>query len=146
MAVSQLLAFGREGITTLLSGCGTSQAGVVRAQSHWKARRIAYLVPKITGLYLSVVLKFCSRADCLTFAAAKVSPFRDASLSVSTGATSIGFQQFLVRGGEGFGLARCLPQFDVGLQVQHHAFELRQIQRLGAIADGFFGRGVDFDD
>jgi len=46
IAESQLLAFGREGITTLLSGCGTSQAGSVRPQSHWKARRTAYLGAK----------------------------------------------------------------------------------------------------
>jgi|GraSoi_2013_80cm_1033760.scaffolds.fasta_scaffold03358_2 hypothetical protein len=46
IAESQLLAFGREGITTLLSGRSTSQVGSVRPQSHWKARRTAYLGAK----------------------------------------------------------------------------------------------------
>src|SRR6266404_932953 len=50
IAESQLLVFGREGITTLLSGSGTSQAGVVGPQSHWKARRTAYPVQRIIGL------------------------------------------------------------------------------------------------
>src|SRR6202158_2963618 len=51
-----------------------------------------------------------------------------------------------VRGGEGFALARCLPQLDVGTQIEHHAFELNQVQGLRAVADGFFRCGMDFDD
>ena len=49
-------------------------------------------------------------------------------------------------GGEGFGFARRSPKGDVGLQVLHHFLELRQVQGLRAIADGFFGRGMHFHD
>jgi hypothetical protein len=56
------------------------------------------------------------------------------------------FARGLIGGGEGFALARCLPQIDVGAQVAHHSLELNEIQGLGAVADGFFWGGMDFDD
>src|SRR5258707_1332641 len=47
------------------------------------------------------------------------------------------------RGGNG---ARFLPKADVRRQVAHHTGEVRKGERLGAVADRFFGARVNFDD
>ena len=49
-------------------------------------------------------------------------------------------------GGDGVEFARGFPQGDVGFEFAHHFFEAGEVERLGAVADGFFGVRVDFDD
>src|SRR5262249_52037246 len=52
------------------------------------------------------------------------------------------------RGGRGWGgfLAASSPQGDVGLQVFHQFGKLREVEGLCAVADGFLGRGMRFDE
>src|SRR5882724_6485563 len=49
-------------------------------------------------------------------------------------------------GGGDFRLSRFVPELNVWLQVVHHFLELREIERLRTIADGFLRRGMHFHD
>src|SRR5438445_6746442 len=49
-------------------------------------------------------------------------------------------------GGGDFRLSRFVPELNVWLQVVHHFLELREVQRLRAVADGFLRRGMHFHD
>ena len=45
-----------------------------------------------------------------------------------------------------FFFPRLLPKMNVRLQVLHHFLELRDVQRLRSVADGFLRRGMHFHD
>ena len=42
--------------------------------------------------------------------------------------------------------ARCLPQLEIRLEVVHQGPELVEVKRLRAVAEGFFGKRMHFDE
>lgn len=49
-------------------------------------------------------------------------------------------------GGGDFRLSRFVPELNVWRKLLHHLLELREIERLRTIADGFLWRGMHFHD
>src|SRR5260370_642742 len=60
--------------------------------------------------------------------------------------TIYSLERFPGRGLGHFRLSRFVPQLNIRLQVLHHFLELRDIQRLRAVADGLLRRGMHLHD